>query len=34
MSVWLQVFDFYRYDCENNSEFLHKFNDIPFQQII
>lgn len=33
MSVWLQVFDFYRYDCENNSEFLHKFNDIPFQQI-
>ena len=30
---WLQVFDFYRYNCENNHDFLKKYNNIPFQPI-
>jgi len=33
MSTWLQVFDFYRYNCENNVDFLRKFNNIPFNVI-
>lgn len=33
MSEWLQVFDFYRYNCENNSDFLNKYKEIPFSNI-
>lgn len=31
--MWLQVLDFYRYNCENNADFLRKFNEIPFHPI-
>jgi len=30
---WNQVLDFYKYNCENNIDFLQKFNDIPFKPI-
>jgi hypothetical protein len=30
---WKQVLDFYKYNCENNIDFLQKFNDIPFNPI-
>jgi hypothetical protein len=30
---WKQVLDFYQYNCNNNSDFLMKFNNIPFKLI-
>ena len=30
---WKQVLDFYQYNCNNNYDFLEKFNNIPFKLI-
>jgi hypothetical protein len=33
MDPWIQVFDFYRYNCHSNADFLNKYNQIPFRSI-